>query len=326
MSGGSLFHMRKNDRRVVQAFLLLAAIFAALVYFLGHERHRGDDGCEAVQTDSVVRKAPDDARGSRPMRYAASDTVAAPERFVFDPNTADSTQLLRLGLQPWQVRSIYKFRAKGGIFRKKEDFARCYGLTVKQYRELEPYIRISQDYQPASTLYPSHSSHAGRRADSRDASDRETAFAGHRRDTSSVAARRPSSKLQPGETVELSTADTVQLKKIPGIGRYHARRIVDYGQRLGGYVSKDQLLEIENFPDEALPYITLTPHVFRHVAVNQLSLNDLKRHPYINYYQARAIIDYRRKHGPVRRIDHLRLLPDFTPDDIRRIQPYISYE
>ena len=68
------------------------------------------------------------------------------ERFAFDPNTADSTQLLRLGLKPWQVRSIYRYRAKGGVFSEPADFARVYGLTLKQYRELEPYIRIGRDY------------------------------------------------------------------------------------------------------------------------------------------------------------------------------------
>ena len=74
------------------------------------------------------------------------------ERFPFDPNTADSTTLLRLGLQPWQVANIYRYRSHGGIYRRPEDFARLYGLTQKQYRELEPYIRISADYRPAVEL------------------------------------------------------------------------------------------------------------------------------------------------------------------------------
>src|SRR3712207_7580652 len=42
--------------------------------------------------------------------------------------------------------------AKGGIYRSPESFARLYGLTRKQYRELKPYIVIGDDYLPASTL------------------------------------------------------------------------------------------------------------------------------------------------------------------------------
>ena len=71
------------------------------------------------------------------------------ELFSFDPNTADSTQLLRLGLRPWQVRNIYKYRAAGGRYRKPTDFARLYGLTLKQYQRLEPYIRIEQEVMAA---------------------------------------------------------------------------------------------------------------------------------------------------------------------------------
>ena len=65
--------------------------------------------------------------------------------FAFDPNTADSTQLEQLGLQRWQIRNIYRYRKAGGIYRRPQDFASLYGLTAGQYKQLEPYIRISAD-------------------------------------------------------------------------------------------------------------------------------------------------------------------------------------
>ena len=57
-------------------------------------------------------------------------------------------------------------------------------------------------------------------------------------------------KIREGEHVVLNTADTTALKTIPGIGPYFARKIVQYGERLGGYVNIDQLDEIEDFPLE----------------------------------------------------------------------------
>ena len=59
--------------------------------------------------------------------------------------------------------------------------------------------------------------------------------------------------------------------------------------------------------------------------MNSLSLNELKQHPYINFYQARAIVDYRRQNGPIADIDELRLLPDFSDAAIDRLRPYVSY-
>ena len=132
-------------------------------------------------------------------------------------------------------------------------------------------------------------------------------------------------KLKAGEHIVLNTADTTQLKTVPGIGSYFARKVVQYGERLGGYVSVDQLDEIENFPLDAKDYLVIEnakPHLLN---VNTLSLNDLKKHRYINFYQARAITDYRRLHGPLKSLQDLRLSKDFPPEVIERLTPYVEY-
>ena len=132
-------------------------------------------------------------------------------------------------------------------------------------------------------------------------------------------------KLKAGEHIVLNTADTTQLKMVPGIGSYFARKVVQYGERLGGYVSVDQLDEIENFPLDAKDYIVIENAQPHKLNVNTLSLNDLKKHPYINYYQARAITDYRRLHGPLKSLQDLRLSKDFPPEVIARLTPYVEY-
>ena len=132
-------------------------------------------------------------------------------------------------------------------------------------------------------------------------------------------------KLTETEHVVLNTADTNQLKKVPGIGSYYAKEIVRHGQWLGGYVSVDQLDEIDQFPQEAKKYFVISnPHP-RKVNVNKLTLQQLRRHPYINFYQARAIVDYRRQNGPIADINELRLLPDFDDATLNRLRPYVSY-
>jgi DNA uptake protein ComE-like DNA-binding protein len=229
------------------------------------------------------------------------------ERFPFDPNTADSTQLRRLGLQNWQIRNIYKFRAAGGIYRKPLDFARLYGLTVKEYRELEPYIRISSDYQPAATLV-------------KEASATTSA---PRRDTMKV--RHYPEKISEAEHIILNTADTTELMRVPGIGPYFARKIVAYGRRLGGYVSVSQLDEIENFPVDSKRFFVIEGSAPQKLNVNKLSLNELKRHPYINFFMARTITDYRRLHGALHSLNDLRLTRDFPPEVIARLEPYVEF-
>lgn len=249
-------------------------------------------------------------------RYIPYDEGLSPSKecFYFDPNTADSTELLRLGLQPWQVRNIYRYRAKGGVYRKKEDFARLYGLTVKDYRRLEPYIRISEDYLPASTL-------VGGKGDINDRNYRDYSnYSTYKKDS-----LRYPVKIRKGEHVVLNIADTAMLRQVPGIGAYYAKEIVRYGKWLGGYVSVDQLDEIDNFPEEAKKYFVIEKSDPQKLNVNKLTLQQLRRHPYINFYQAKAITDYRRLHGDIKSLQDLRFSSDFTDEDIRRLEPYVAY-
>lgn len=301
---GDLFYMNRHDRRILLVLLTVAAV-ALGGFFLADDY---DDS--EFADDSGIALSPasshSDPNGhdlahqmSHSPDSAQEDTL--PRLFPFDPNTADSMQLRRLGLTAWQVRNIRKYRAAGGIYRTKESFARLYGLTAKKYKELEPYIRISPDYQPAALLFPEEQPIV--------------------RDT-----LRFPLKIKDDETVDINANDTAVYKKVPGIGTYFSRQIADYGRRLGGYISIDQLDEIYGFPKESKRFFSLPPTNIHKMNINSLSVNELRQHPYINYYQARAIVDYRRQHGPLKSLKELSLLPDFPDEAIRRLEPYVCYE
>lgn len=297
------FYLPKSDRTAVIILLIVAVLAFLIIYNIG----RVNDTSTVADNDSVnVQKSPISSRKTA-RSEADGGYYAVPqqkvERFQFDPNTADSTALLRLGLQPWQVRSIYRYRAKGGVFRKKTDFARLYGLTAKQYRELEPYISISPDYLPAADIY---------------AEKRENRP--FHRDSLTY-----SPKIGPTERVNLNTADTSLLKRIPGIGSYYARRIVYYRQRLGGFVSTDQLAEIEDFPMESAIFMTIDTTAIKKMNVNRLTWQQMRRHPYMGFHRAKAISDYRRLKGNLHSLNDLRLLPEFSADAIKRLSPYVEF-
>lgn len=299
------FYFQKSDRKVLLFLLVMAVVSAAIFYYAGGRQVKtlvlSED--TIMQGKRILAEIPHHGKRGDDS-YGYYEVKGSKERLsCFDPNTADSNQLLSLGLAPWQVRNIYKYRARGGVYREPKDFARLYGLTVEQYRRLEPYIRIEGDYRPASVLVE----------DARMARK------------SVVAPVYRSVKIKPTEHIVLNTADTSVLKTVPGIGSGWARVIVRYGERLGGYTDTRQLLEIEGFPEDLLHYFVISNPSTRKLNLNKLTLSQLRRHPYINFYQAREICDYRRLKGPLKELDDLRLLKDFPQDKIERLAPYVEF-
>ena len=297
MTVKEFFYLIRAERKIVVTVAALAAVTLSLLFVLGDGRD--DTPVGALTADSTQTAG----QRQKEKTYTYATKEVRPERFDFDPNTADSTALLRLGLQPWQVQAIYKYRAHGGVYRTPSDFAtHVYGLTVKQYRELEPYIHISDDYRPAAELI------AAKTEESRpDSAPRPHKIADH-------------------ERVDANTADTALLQRVPGIGPYYARQIVYRRKQLGGFADVGQMKEIEGFPEASLHYFTASPEHVTRLKVNKLTLAELRRHPYINFYQARAITDYRRTKGPLRSLNDLRLLREyFSEQDLKRLEPYVEF-
>ena len=134
-------------------------------------------------------------------------------------------------------------------------------------------------------------------------------------------------KKRPDTLVDLNSIDSVSLVKLPGIGPWFALRIVEYRDRLGGYCSVGQLAEIDGLQDSLMQWFVVTDTVpIRKVSVNRASLSELRRHPYINFYQARAIVELRRQYGPIKNPDRLSLLDEFTGQDLERLEPYLDFE
>ena len=297
----SFFYLQRSDRRAIIALLIVLVMLLLGFHYLSND----GEYTEVTEADSTMVALPGKHSSSRQDHHDAyaEGTMREAELFLFDPNTADSTQLLRLGLSPRQVRNIYKYRAKGGVFHRKQDFARLYGLTVGQYRRLEPYITIGEDYQWAADKIPAAT-------------------------TSQAVARdsvRYPKKLKAGEHIELNSADTSLLKRVPGIGSAYAKAVVSYRERLGGYYQATQLLEIHGFPVTALQYFMVDVKKVRKININRLKQSTLSNHPYINRRQANDIVTHRNMFGQIKSLNELANYSDFTPDKIERLKAYVEF-
>ena len=219
--------------------------------------------------------------------------------FPFDPNTADSAAFVRLGLPAWMARNILRYRSKQGKFRRPEDFRKIYGLTDRQYRSLLPYIRIAQETELKDSV----------QLFTRLKEYKDTLF-----------------KYAAGTVIELNGADTAELKKIPGIGSGIARMIVNYRSQLGAFHRIEQLEDIHLKVELLRPWFSIDARSVRRINVNKASVQRMMSHPYINFYQAKAIVEHRKKNGKINSLKELSLYEEFSPADFERMKPYVCFE
>ena len=131
-------------------------------------------------------------------------------------------------------------------------------------------------------------------------------------------------KLKPGATIDLNTADTTLLKRVPGIGSSFARRIVKYRDLLGGYYVVEQLQEVYGMDRER--YNAIYPYFTVGTAVRPLTLtiDSISYHPYLSWRHKRALRRLLEAEQPLD-WSHLMATGDFTRDDSLRIAPYMPF-
>ena len=104
--------------------------------------------------------------------------------------------------------------------------------------------------------------------------------------------------------VNLNSADTTELKSLPGIGSFFAKNIVEYRKKLGGFIEKEQLLEIYAFDTTRLSnienLIIIDSIKLRKVNVNTDDFKTILRHPYIEYEDVKKIVNYRESKGMIK--------------------------
>lgn len=98
--------------------------------------------------------------------------------------------------------------------------------------------------------------------------------------------------------LDLNLADSAQFDALPGIGGFFASKMVEYRQKLGGYSSKEQLMEIYKFDSERYgsieDLVTVSPENVTPYPLWRLGSEELALHPYIRSKSvAQAIVMFR---------------------------------
>lgn len=329
------------EKRGIFVLLTLLVLVYVLPEFLGKDKKFiGIDSQEQQYLDSLLMSFNQESLESNKSKL-----------FNFDPNKVNRESLIDLGFSKYQANKIINYREKGGVFRKKKDLLKIYGIDSCHYQRVANYINIPKGRKKKyiekkksvlKKLYlfafnPNQidietwdSLGIERRVAKRirkyiNAGGKfqraEDLYKMYGIDSARVKMLIPYIILPKKESkillVELNGASQEDLMKLSGIGKVLSKRIVDYREKLGGFYSLEQLLEIYGMKKEVLERnskkIKLDSNLLRKLNLNRCSERKMTLHPYLSSYQVHDIVRYRERNGKFKDVFDLKnkkILPD----------------
>jgi competence protein ComEA len=235
------------------------------------------------------------ATAVRYEKYAKKKQFKRPVK-KFDPNEYSMKDWMELGLSEKQTNVILKF-TKRGIY-SNEDLKKIFVIS-------EPLFLLIKD----STIYPEK--------------PKFNKDYGQSQFTHTLEQR----EQEKFTLIELNTANVEELQSVPGIGPFFAKMIIKKRLELGGFSSKEQLLEVYKMEkdkyEEIQKYLRVNPEIIVPLNINTATIEELYKHPYIDYKVANSIVKMREQKGTYKSIEELKESFLISRELYQKLKPYV---
>jgi competence protein ComEA len=209
---------------------------------------------------------------------------------AFDPNVYSLKDWMYLGLSEKQAAVVMRYATRG--IRSNEELSKIFVIPKALFEQIKD-----------STFYA--------KVTREPVTDKST-----------------SSKKALNILVEVNGATQHQLETIPGVGSFYAKNIIRYRERLGGFIRKEQLLEVwkmdESKYSEIIEFISIDLEGLRKINLNTVTAEELKAHPYLNWNIANSIIKIRTRKGGFKSVEEIKESILVNEEVFIKLKPYVS--
>ncbi len=266
----------------------------------------------------------------------------------FDLNTADSTQLRSVsGIGATLASRIIRFRKRIGGFQNTEQLLQITGIRDGNFVAIEErvfadtttaaYAQLQENkpkrkypYRNRRSYYPkgqkrNWSKRGAKQSTEAEASIQQESFSGP------AKPNYPPRKKYPIEPIDINVADSASLVTVSGIGPGTARNIVMYRKLIFFFTDLSQLEEVwgvrpKNL-ERMLPQLKIEAKTdgMDHLRINEMSVEELAKHKYMDFKTARILVAYREKHGAFEAFEDFNEVLGISPKVLEKLKPYFKY-
>lgn len=239
------------------------------------------------------------------VKRLSAEAKIQPALFVFNPNELSDSGFAALGFSPKEIQTLRNYQKAGGEFKVKADVEKLFFVDEERYKMLEPYIDLPEKHKRAQK--PSRKKRGVQWSDTANYSQ---------------------FSYKPRQ-IDINYTDTNELKEVRGIGSFYARRIIEYGEELGGYYTIAQIMELWKMTPEKMdvmaPYLTADPNAIEKIDVNTATAQELARHPYISFKLASSLVNFRETNGTFENREALCESGLLNGELCSKLAPYLRY-
>ena len=238
------------------------------------------------------------------------------ENESFDPNHTNVEELRSLGLSEKQAQAYLNYLATGARFEEAEDLKRLRVLYPNQAERLMRAAEFPARIGGTTPIVREHGNYGNQSGDINDELNQSPEY--------------EAPFLVKLKVLDLNLADSADFEALPGIGEKTAGRLVSFRESLGGFYSVGQLADVYGVDtanyNKAVRWLKVEEGVaIKPIKLNSMTEEVLKKHPYIRWRMARALIAYRDKHGAYASIEEVRkAYPPLTDAQWARLKRYIA--
>ena len=268
----------KGERVAIVTILAAILILILACLFRPTRKSLSDESLHNLDSLLALRQSAIEAQQQKQAEQPQEISELHP--FPFNPNTITEEEWKQIGLTDRQIRNIMNYKAKGGKFYSKSDLGKLYTISEEDFAQLEPFIVLPE---------------VARGTSGKSTQKKQESETGE--ETKPVAKK-------VIRVVDLNTVDSTTLVELPQIGGYMASRILEFRDKLGGFVDKEQLRDVKGMDSTRFatiqPYILIGDSEPQKLDINRADFKTLVHHPYLSYGQVKRIFNQREKRGMIK--------------------------
>ena len=220
-----------------------------------------------------------------------------PKLFPFNPSFITDFKGYQLGMSTKEIDRLLAHRAKGSYINSVKEFQQVTHVSDSLLNTISPYFKFPD--------WVTKKQQSKRTIPLRD---------------------RKESKNYILQNLNSATAEDLRI--VNGVGEKLAERIINYRNKLGGFLINEQLYEVYYLDtvvtDKILQqFKVLQPPSIKKININEASFKEVLSIVYIDYELTKKIFDYRDEVAEIQSLEELKKIDKFPLEKFDRIALYL---